>query len=24
LEIHSEVGVGSKFSFVLPERLVVK
>ena len=24
LEIHSEVGVGSKFSFVLPPRLVVK
>lgn len=24
LEIHSEVGVGSKFSFILPSRLVVK
>ncbi|MDW3060216.1 histidine kinase, partial [Vibrio sp. 1978] len=24
LEIQSEVGVGSKFSFVLPSRLVVK
>jgi two-component system phosphate regulon sensor histidine kinase PhoR len=24
LEIHSEVGVGSKFSFILPERLVVQ